>query len=71
MALAVYLNHLQTMIRYQKDLNPQCSGVGRVQAFPKYGSLGMSVPSLSREPTDFLFLILNTTAQKKYIRIEE
>ena len=39
------------MIIYLKRL--QCSGV---QAFPMYGGLGMSTPSLHRESTDSLMI---------------
>ena len=38
-----------TMVRYLKS-----SRLGRVQAFPMYGGLGMSAPSLHRESTDSL-----------------
>ena len=40
------------MIRYLKRL--KSSRLGRVQAFPMYGGLGMSAPSLHRESTDSL-----------------
>ena len=36
-----------TMVRYLKRL--KSSRLGRVQAFPMYGGLGMSAPSLHRE----------------------
>ena len=39
-----------TMVRYLKRL--KASRLGRVQAFPMYGGLGMSGPSLHRESTD-------------------
>ena len=42
------------MVRYLKRL--QSSRLGRVQAFPMYGGLGMSVPSLHRESTDSLII---------------
>ena len=38
------------MVRYLKRL--KSSRLGRVQAFPMYGGLGMSAPSLHRESTD-------------------
>ena len=41
-----------TMVRYLKRL--KSSRLGRVQAFPMYGGLGMSAPSLHRESTDSL-----------------
>ena len=40
------------MVRYLKRL--KSSRLGRVQAFPMYGGLGMSAPSLHRESTDSL-----------------
>ena len=40
------------MVRYLKML--KSSRLGRVQAFPMYGGLGMSAPSLHRESTDSL-----------------
>ena len=40
------------MVRYLKRL--KFSRLGRVQAFPMYGGLGMSAPSLHRESTDSL-----------------
>ena len=43
-----------TMVRYLKRL--KSSRLGRVQAFPMYGGLGMSAPSLYRESTDSLIL---------------
>ena len=42
------------MVRYLKRL--KSSRLGRVQAFPMYGGLGMSAPSLHRESTDSLIL---------------
>ena len=42
------------MIRYLKRL--KSSAFGCVQAFPMYGGIGMSVPSLHRESTDSLIL---------------
>ena len=44
------------MVRYLKRL--KSSRLGRVQAFPMYGGLGMSAPSLHRESTDSLIKIL-------------
>ena len=41
-----------TIVRYLKRL--KSSRLGRVQAFPMYGGLGMSAPSLHRESTDSL-----------------
>ena len=43
------------MVRYLKRL--KSSRLGRVQAFPMYGGLGMSAPSLHRESTDSLIYI--------------
>ena len=43
------------MVRYLKRL--KSSRLGRVQAFPMYGGLGMSAPSLHRESTDSLILL--------------
>ena len=40
------------MVRHLKRL--KSSRLGRVQAFPMYGGLGMSAPSLHRESTDSL-----------------
>ena len=40
------------MVRYLKRLKSY--RLGRVQALPMYGSLGMSAPSLHRESTDSL-----------------
>ena len=40
------------MVRYLKRL--KSSRLGRVQALPMYGGLGMSAPSLHRESTDSL-----------------
>ena len=55
------------MVRYLKRL--KSSRLGRVQAFPMYGGLGMSAPSLHRESTDSLIvcsvhlrLIVDTSA---------
>ena len=46
------------MVRYLKRL--KSSRLGRVQAFPMYGGLGMSAPSLHRESTDSLiYVVLN------------
>ena len=42
------------MVRYLKRL--KSSRLGRVQAFPMYGGLGMSAPSLHRESTDSLII---------------
>ena len=42
------------MVRYLKRL--KSSRLGRAQAFPMYGGLGMSAPSLHRESTDSLIL---------------
>ena len=42
------------MVRYLKRL--KSSILGRVQAFPMYGGLGMSAPSLHRESTDSLII---------------
>ena len=42
------------MVRYLKRL--KSSRLGRVQAFPMYGGLGMSAPSLHRESTDSLIM---------------
>ena len=42
------------MVRYLKRL--KSSRLGRVQAFPMYGGLGMSAPSLHRESTDSLIV---------------
>ena len=52
------------MVRYLKRL--KSSRLGRVQAFPMYGGLGMSAPSLHRESTDSLinYLDLGTTCFK-------
>ena len=44
------------MIRYLKRLNS--SMFVRMKAFPKYGGIGVSAPSLHRESTDSLILIL-------------
>ena len=44
------------MVRYLKRLKSSKSG--RAQAFPMYGGLGMSAPSLHRESTDSLILLL-------------
>ena len=43
------------MVRYLKKL--KSSRLGRVQAFPMYGGLGMSAPSLHRESTDSLIYL--------------
>ena len=43
------------MARYLKRL--KSSRLGRVQAFPMYGGLGMSAPSLHRESTDSLIMV--------------
>ena len=43
-----------TIVRYLKRL--KSSRLGRVQAFPMYGGLGMSAPSLHRESTDSLII---------------
>ena len=43
------------MVRYLKRL--KSSRLGRVQAFPMYGGLGMSAPSLHRESTDSLMVV--------------
>ena len=43
------------MVRYLKRL--KSSRLGRVQAFPMYGGLGMSAPSLHRESTDSLMCV--------------
>ena len=43
------------MVIYLKRL--KSSRLGRVQAFPMYGGLGMSAPSLHRESTDSLISI--------------
>ena len=43
-----------TIVRYLKRL--KSSRLGRVQAFPMYGGLGMSAPSLHRESTDSLIM---------------
>ena len=40
------------MVRYLKRL--KSSRLGRVQALPMYGGLGMSAPSLHKESTDSL-----------------
>ena len=46
-----------TMVRYLKRLtNPQA--LGRMQAFSMYGGLGISAPSLRRESTDSLIIIV-------------
>ena len=45
------------MVRYLKRL--KSSRLGRVQAFPMYGGLGMSAPSLHRESTDSLILSMH------------
>ena len=45
-----------TSLRYLKRL--KSSRLGRVQAFPMYGGLGMSAPSLHRESTDSLIYII-------------
>ena len=51
-------NHSQTMIRYLKRLlNPQ--RFVRVEAFPMYGGIGVSAPSLHRESTDSLICDIN------------
>ena len=42
------------MVRYLKRL--KSSRLGRVQAFPMYGGLGMSAPSLHRKSTDSLII---------------
>ena len=42
------------MVRYLKSL--KSSRLGRVQAFPMYGGLGMSAPSLHRESTDSMII---------------
>ena len=42
------------MVRYLKRL--KSSRLGRAQAFPMYGGLGMSAPSLHRESTDSLIV---------------
>ena len=42
------------MVRYLKRL--KSSRLGCVQAFPMYGGLGMSAPSLHRESTDSLII---------------
>ena len=47
------------MVRYLKRL--KSSRLGRVQAFPMYVSLGMSMPSLHRESTDSLILGFHNT----------
>ena len=44
------------MVRYLKRL--KSSRLGRVQAFPMYGGLGMSAPSLHRESTDSLMIFI-------------
>ena len=44
------------MVRYLKRL--KSSRLGRVQAFPMYGGLGMSTPSLHRESTDSLIEVV-------------
>ena len=46
------------MVRYLKRL--KSSRLGRVQAFPMYGGLGMSAPSLHRESTDSLIVVTLT-----------
>ena len=43
------------MVRYLKRL--KSSRLGRVQAFPMHGGLGMSAPSLHRESTDSLIVM--------------
>ena len=45
-------NHSQTMIIYLKRL--KSSKFVRVKAFPMYGGIGVSAPSLHRESTDSL-----------------
>ena len=44
-----------TIVRYLKRL--KSSRLGRVQAFPMYGGLDMSAPSLHRESTNSLIFI--------------
>ena len=43
-----------TSVRYLKSKSSKSSRLGRVQAFPMYGGLGMSAPSLHKESTDSL-----------------
>ena len=43
-----------TMVRYLKRL--KSSEFVRVKAFPMYGGIGMSAPSLHRESTDSLII---------------
>ena len=52
-----------TMVRHLKRL--KSSRLGRVQAFPMYGSLGMSVPSLHRESTESLRKVLHELKSRK------
>ena len=47
-------NHSQTMIIYLKRL--KSSNFVRVKAFPMYGGIGVSAPSLHRESTDSLIM---------------
>ena len=53
------------MVRYLKRL--KSSRLGRVQAFPIYGGLGMSAPSLHRESTDSLILYYKIDAQPSLV----
>ena len=50
------------MVRYLKRL--KSSRLGRVLAFPMYGGLGMSAPSLHRESTDSLIYIVIIVCHK-------
>ena len=49
------------MVRYLKRL--KSSRLGCVQAFPMYGGLGMSAPSLHRESTDSLIYMYHGSEQ--------
>ena len=59
------------MVRYLKRL--KSSRLGRVQAFPMYGGLGMSAPSLHRESTgsDKCSDNYNVTSQKNLMCINK